>query len=159
MSTINSNGDSYWEEEISPPPTKKKPKNSPLRKPLGKLETSMKTLSMGKKKMKATLKNKLVSYSKDSSRDPSDTSSSLEDSHSSHLTTDRENRPSFSTDLKSDEHYFKLDRQSLDDVLSILKNSAVDLFRVFKWVFHEIKDLNLKNREASSKLEELVEKV
>lgn len=81
--------------------------------------------------MKASSKKKMVSYSKDSLGHPLNTSYSLEDSHSSHLTTDRENRPRFPKDLKPNDHYFKLNKESPDDVLAIARISAVDLFRVF----------------------------
>lgn len=42
--------------------------------------------------------------------------------------------------------------------MAIVKNGAVDLFRIFKWVFHEIKDIDLKNKVVARKLDDLIEK-
>lgn len=47
-------------------------------------------------------------------------------------------------DLKENSSFPSLDRENLDDVLAIARDSAVDNFRMFKSTFHEVNDINIK---------------
>lgn len=97
----------------------------------------------------------MVSYSKDSPEDNTVASKAIEDSYTSHPAIDKENRPKFPKNLDLNDHYFKSDREFLNDILAIVRNGVVDYFRIIRWIFHDIKDLSLKNRAITSKLDQM----
>lgn len=88
----------------------------------------MATLQPLAKGKNTSLNTPLVGLAKEVSSNSHITS----DSFNLYPATDREDKPRFSYDLRPDSHYFKPYQEFLDDILDIVRNGVVDLFKLNK---------------------------
>lgn len=61
-----------------------------------------------------------------------------------------ESHQPFLSTLDPSSHFLNAE-ESVTDVLALARDRAIDTFKIFKWIFHEIKDIQLKQRANSNK--------
>ncbi|GLJ10996.1 hypothetical protein SUGI_0139830 [Cryptomeria japonica] len=74
-------------------------------------------------------------------------------SEDSHLETGCDGRLHFPRDLNHDSHMLNLDREHPSDLLAMARNAVVDSFRLQKFFFHEINEINIALRGVKNKLD------